>query len=43
MSHLKLEQGEAALTALRGIARMHSDFYDLFVAVVDAEEQHRAA
>jgi len=43
MSHLKSEQGEAALAALRGIARMHSDFYDLVVAVVDAEEQRRAA
>jgi hypothetical protein len=43
MSHLKCEQGEAALAALRGIARMHSDFYDLVVAVVNAEEQRRAA
>jgi hypothetical protein len=43
MSHLKSEQGEAALVALRGIARMHPDFYDLVVAVVDAEEQRRAA
>jgi len=43
MSHLKSEQDEAALAALRGIARMHSDFYDLVVEIVDAEQHRRAA
>jgi len=43
MSHLKSEEAEAALNALRAIARMHNDFYDLVVAVADTEEQRSAA
>lgn len=43
MSCLKSKQDGAALAALRGIACMHDNFYDLVVAVADADGQRRAA